>query len=417
MISKILNCQMPIYVLETKKFKTNLFGFSFVLPLSDKYLKELTILAQAFTKYTKSAKTERELAYKLNNLYDSQIFYNFEKKGKVLQITFYLHVISSKYIKSDTFLKDVFDLFLEVVFEKKDWTNELLQKEIKLYIESLKSKSANSYYVCGKNLLDVMFENESYRLNLDVTSGDVQKITLESLNEAYEYLMNANKFGFVIGDNLSNTLEFFTKSLSSSNNLPLEIIDTEDKNIQNIKFKEVYMNVTQSTLALGYRTNIRVNSKEYFAMCVLNKYLGGGYDSLFINEIREKYNLVYQINSEYDWYKGIMIVNAGINYNDFKLVFNLIEKLITDVKCGIVDEVLFDAVKKQLITEQLDADDNLLSLIEVVNQKYFFEKNTITNEEKIARINGVSADDIINASKKLKLDTVVLVGKEMPDDN
>ena len=69
-----------IYYLHTKKFKTNLFGFSFVLPLSKKYLPELTLLAQIFTKQTKSFNSEREFAYKLNELYDTQIFYNFEKK-------------------------------------------------------------------------------------------------------------------------------------------------------------------------------------------------------------------------------------------------------------------------------------------------------------------------------------------------
>ena len=261
-----------------------------------------------------------------------------------------------------------------------------------------------------------MFKNELYRFNLDVTEEDVNKITLTSLNESYDYLMNSYKFGFVIGDVSLESIKELMNNLSCFNQQPLEIVDLENKDVQKVSFHEVSMNITQSTLAIGYRTNIRVNSKEYFAMCMLNKYLGGGYDSLFINEIREKYNLVYQINSEYDWYKGIMVINAGINYDDFKLVSSLIEKLITDVKNGIVDMSLFEAIKKQMVAEQLDAADNMLSLIEFVNQKNFFGKNIISNEEKIDKINNITSNDIIAAAKYLKLDTIVLVGKKVNND-
>ena len=123
----------PIYHLKTNKFKTNLFGFSFILPLSKKYLPEFTILAQLWTKNTCSYKTEREFSLALNELFDSQIFYNFEKKGNALQITFYLHVINEKYIDKEYDLTTkVFNLFKEVVFTKKEINEELLEQEKKV---------------------------------------------------------------------------------------------------------------------------------------------------------------------------------------------------------------------------------------------------------------------------------------------
>ena len=123
----------PIYQLQTKKFNTNLFGFSFVLPLSSEYLPELTLLAQIYTKQTKEFKTEREFSLRLNELYDSQIFYNFEKKGKVLQISFYLHIISDKFLKNtNNFVNDVFnDAGIKLIHIK---TNTSYEKEIKMKI-------------------------------------------------------------------------------------------------------------------------------------------------------------------------------------------------------------------------------------------------------------------------------------------
>ena len=402
-----------IYYLQTKKFKTNLFGFSFILPLSNKYLPELTLLSQVFTKLTKSFKSEREFALKLNELYDSQIFYNFEKKGQVLQITFYLHVISDKFINTNnTLIQDAFNLFEEVVFDKKNITKEILEKEKKIYIESFESKIANVYYSSGIVLYDTMFDKENYHNHLDSNIEEINKVTLNSLNEAYDLLMSSAKFGFVIGDLNQDVIgDLFKNTPNTELSLP-PFIDKETKDITNTNIQMVPVNLPQSMLLMGYRTNIRVDSKKYFAMCLLNKYLGGGFDSLFIKELRENHNLVYTIGSEYDWYKGIMIINCGINYEDYETVVDLIKQCIDDIKNKIIDKELLSAIKKQMISEQMEAEDNLISLIEIVNQKYFYQNKIISNQKKIDKINNVTEEDIIEVAKSLLLDTIVLVGKE-----
>ena len=402
-----------IYYLQTKKFKTNLFGFSFILPLSNKYLPELTILSQVFTKLTKSFKSEREFALKLNELYDSQIFYNFEKKGQVLQITFYLHVISDKFINTNnTLIHDAFNLFEEVVFDKKNITKEILEKEKKIYIESFESKIANVYYSSGIVLYDTMFDKENYHNHLDSNIEEINKVTLNSLNEAYDLLMSSAKFGFVIGDlNQDVICDLFKNTPNTELSLP-PFIDKETKDITKTNIQMVPVNLPQSMLLMGYRTDIRVDSKKYFAMCLLNKYLGGGFDSLFIKELRENHNLVYTIGSEYDWYKGIMIINCGINYEDYETVVDLIKQCIDDIKNKIIDKELLSAIKKQMISEQMEAEDNLISLIEIVNQKYFYQNKIISNQKKIDKINNVTEEDIIEVAKSLLLDTIVLVGKE-----
>lgn len=402
-----------IYYLQTKKFKTNLFGFSFILPLSNKYLPELTLLSQVFTKLTKSFKSEREFALKLNELYDSQIFYNFEKKGQVLQITFYLHVISDKFINTNnTLIHDAFNLFEEVVFDKKNITKEILEKEKKIYIESFESKIANVYYSSGIVLYDTMFDKENYHNHLDSNIEEINKVTLNSLNEAYDLLMSSAKFGFVIGDlNQDVICDLFKNTPNTELSLP-PFIDKETKDITKTNIQMVPVNLPQSMLLMGYRTDIRVDSKKYFAMCLLNKYLGGGFDSLFIKELRENHNLVYTIGSEYDWYKGIMIINCGINYEDYETVVDLIKQCIDDIKNKIIDKELLSAIKKQMISEQMEAEDNLISLIEIVNQKYFYQNKIISNQKKIDKINNVTEEDIIEVAKSLLLDTIVLVGKE-----
>lgn len=406
-----------IYHLSTQKFKTNIFGFSFVLPLSKKYLPELTLLAQMFTKQTKSFKTEREFALKLNELYDTQILYNFEKKGKVLQVSIYLHIISDKYIQCDSNLTfDSFNLFKEVVFSKKIITKELLEKEKKIYTENYESKMSNVLYESSVYFYQKMFQNENYLNHLDTSIEDINNVTIESIQEAYEILMSSTKFGFVIGDLNNERIKKIFEDIPETINKKYELTDLETKEIVNVCFDTISCSIPQSILIMGYRTNITVNSKLYFAMCLLNKYLGGGFDSIFIRKIREEHNLVYAIGSEYDWYKGIMIINSGFEYDDFKMILELVQECINDIKNGQVDIELLDAIKKQMISEQMEAEDNLISLVEIINQKYFYPNKIISNELKIDRINKVTKEELIEVSKHLELDTVLLVGKGESND-
>jgi predicted Zn-dependent peptidase len=322
-------------------------------------------------------------------------------------------VISDKFINTNnTLIRDAFNLFEEVVFDRKNITSEILEKEKKIYIESFESKIANVYYSSGIVLYDTMFDKENYHNHLDSNIEEINKVTLNSLNEAYDLLMSSAKFCFVIGDLNEDVIGVLFKNTPNTELSLPPFIDKETKDITKTNIQMVPVNLPQSMLLMGYRTDIRVDSKNYFAMCLLNKYLGGGFDSLFIKELREKYNLVYTIGSEYDWYKGIMIINCGINYDDYETVVDLIKQCIDDIKNKIIDKELLSAIKKQMISEQMEAEDNLISLIEIVNQKYFYQNKIISNQKKIDKINNVTEEDIIEVAKSLLLDTIVLVGKE-----
>ena len=197
-----------------------------------------------------------------------------------------------------------------------------------------------------------------------------------------------------------------------NNKEPIDFIDRESKNINKTNIKIIPHELPQSTLMIGYRTNIVVDSKEYYAMCVLNNYLGASYDSLLIKVLREEHNLVYQINSEYDWYKGVMFINCGISYENYETVMTLINECINNVKNGLIDQEIFTATKTQMISNQMDTEDNLISLIETINQKYFYGSSSIDNLSKIEKIKNVTYDDIKQAASTLITDSIVLFGKD-----
>ena len=306
----------------------------------------------------------------------------------------------------------VFNLFKEVVFTKKEINNSILNKEKKIYNETFESKNANFLYLTNTILYHLMFEHENYLNQLDVNIDEVNKITVESINEAYDLIIDSPRFGFVIGDLEKEKIFDLFHNIPFNNKEPIDFIDRESKNINKTNIKIIPHELPQSTLMIGYRTNVVVDSKEYYAMCVLNNYLGASYDSLLIKVLREEHNLVYQINSEYDWYKGVMFINCGISYENYEIVMTLIDECINNVKNGLIDEEIFTATKTQMITNQMDTEDNLISLIETINQKYFYGSSSIDNFSKIEKIKNVTYDDIKQAASTLITDSIVLFGKD-----
>ena len=65
-----------------------------------------------------------------------------------------------------------------------------------------------------------------------------------------------------------------------------------------------------------------------------------------------------------------------------------------------------------MISNQMETEDNLISLIEMINQKYFYGSSTIDNQTKIEKIQNVTLDEIQAAAKTLITDSIVIYGKD-----
>ena len=84
-----------------------------------------------------------------------------------------------------------------------------------------------------------MFEHENYLNQLDVNIDEVNKITVESMNEAYNLIIDSPRFGFVIGDFEKEQIFDLFHNIPFNNKEQIDFIDRESKNITktNIKIK------------------------------------------------------------------------------------------------------------------------------------------------------------------------------------
>ncbi|MGN0674283.1 MAG: M16 family metallopeptidase, partial [Oscillospiraceae bacterium] len=135
------------------------------------------------------------------------------------------------------------------------------------------------------------------------------------------------------------------------------------------------------------------------------------FSKLFLN-VREKLSLCYYCSSGYNDKKGVLYVDSGVEHaNTGKAEAEILNQLSAMCKGDFTDEEMENA-RKAVINSWKGVSDGARSIAEwYFNQSY--SGTAYSPEEQIEKLMKVTREEIIEAAKALKLDTVyVLTGKE-----
>jgi len=406
------NGQLDIYYMKTNKFKTNAAGLIFQTPLSEEYLVERSLLTNLLTKRTKKHPSEKDFYLYLKDLYDTAISSQMSPRGLVLNVGFFANIIDDKFLgpKVDLFPKALAilnDVITDPVTVDGFFEDEAIKQEKKLLIDDLKSMYNNKALYANMQLIKNMFKDEKYRLNLLGDPTLVEQVTKESLKAAYEKMLASSAIGFVIGDvdeeDIKKAFEPFGFVTGPEEFSYLDLETTNRTEIQELKEEQ---KIAQSTLCLGYRTDIRIGDPLYQAMRVFNGMFGKYFHSELYKEIREKHSLAYYINSEYASRKGALFITSGINKDSYNKVLTLISNVLAAFQAGDLDEENFELTKKAIINNMIEAYDQQTGLYREL--LFFIEQKAERKslEERIKEIESVTKEEVTACSKNLRLDTI-----------
>lgn len=409
--SEVLN----VYYISTPKFKTIVTGVIFTSPLKQKFLAERALLALMLPKTNQRYPNEQALLTYLKDLYDMSLTGYVSKRGKTTSITFLTNIINSE------FLKDKTDLFSNAITLLNDTINnpylvdsnfdeKIITKEKKLLVDDLKRVYNNKVLYANLKLIEHMFKDELYRLNVNGAIEAVEAITKESLKAAYYEMLKSEASIFVIGDvNELKIKKAFKGNFSLSSSQPqdeLTYLDLETKEIKEVIEVSESQKINQSTLCLGYRVDIRYGDALYYPMIVFNGMFGRFFHSKLYQTIREEHSLAYYINSDYASRKGIVVITSGINAEDYLKVVSLISEVLSKFEAGELSDENFDLTKKALINSILEGNDSQIGLLQDILMEIENPSRRMKTADKIASIKAVTKEQVIECSKKMKLDTI-----------
>ena len=411
----IINLQnINLYYNYDSRFKTISVCLYFYFPINEKYIPELSMISQMMQKTSKSFPTEESFAYYLKSIYDLSFSISSSITGKMQSMRVSVSFINPKYIveKINIIEKSIEFLFDALLNPNFNENNLKLEKDILIHFHQNLYNNKTKY--AAKRFNDEMYKNEVQSIDQNGTIESVNGVTVESLNEAYQYILNSPCYIFVTGDidkePIIEELNKYDLSKFKQYNLTkdLEFIDSYNKEIKEVKEIVEEQDINQTILFMGYRSPIRKNTKYRYAYSFLSAMLGEYFHSTLFQVVREEYNLAYSIGTSTQVNKGAIQVFARISKDNIELAKKLIMEEIEKYQDGIIDDKTFELTKTSKINDILKNGDSPFNpLFDLQEELIGFGK--ISDEIKIENILNLTKEDIQEVANMMVLDTIYIL--------
>lgn len=171
---------------------------------------------------------------------------------------------------------------------------------------------------------------------------------------------------------------------------------------------EEQMAVSQTKLVLGYRTATGFRDELHCPLLVYSGILGGFPHSKLFMKVREEAGLAYYVHSRLERHKGLLLIAAGINYQDLEQARSIIELQLSAMAEGEISDAELENTKRGLINQYLSRRDSPNQLINfhldgiIGGYNYSFE-------ELLKGIEAVGREEIRRVAERIRLDTVYLL--------
>ncbi len=407
-------------LIKNKKFKHISILLSFVMErdyTKNGYLQLLCdILSDSCQKYN----SKKVMSYKMYELYNTNLYIYGINNFNTTSFNVNLEFINPKYLKDDNFIDSVFDFFKEVVF------NPLLNDEKNGFNQKVFNECKDVLITNQKNIYNKK-STYAYIKFINKMKRDDEKTIIDSLDEnLYKRITNEDLYAFYqdifkkskIFVKASGDIEF--KELSkrinalnlATNEIKIDLFDISNRDVIDVKHFEEKQEIFQSHLYMGYRTNISFNDPQYVSYLTFLIMFGGMFNSSLTTNIRERQSLVYHISASILPEEKIFYVYSA---NDNNKCEYIIEKVQEELNRYINENIengeeLLKLAKETIINDMNSTYDSASG---IVSQALKYELRGFRDDKEFFKLlEEVKIEDIIFASKSLKLDTIfILRGK------
>ncbi len=395
-------------------FKSSCISVNFVLPLSEKaslYALVPNVLTRSSEKYPDLASIERKLA----NLYGADLIVDVSKVGENQILKLEVSCIDDRFaLENEVISAECSKLLFELIFKPNvkngAFSQHDTESEKRLLIERLYAEQSDKRSYAKNKCEELMFSEEAYGIHRFGTIEDIEKITPESLYEAYcEILRTAKIVVCSSGNTDANRVceEFKTYSNKLSRELCLgETLFVEKaEDVQYVKEQE---SVKQGKLVMGFRMGMADANDNYAARRVMVDLFGGSPHSKLFTVVREKMSLCYYCSARMIRAKGIMFVQSGIeSFNEDKAKEAILQQL-EDIKNGEFSQDDIDASVKALedsfksVTDSPESLDSWF-MSQCVSSAYKYPEDFINDFMNVTKA------EIMKAAQDVTLDTVFML--------
>lgn len=411
------------HVIETNKFKTNLFAMFLTVPLNRENITQNALIPAVLRRGTETLKSQEEISIELENMYGATLDCGVEKTGDNQVLKFYLETLNDNFLPNkENLSKKAIELLLDVIFnpltENNHFKKEYVDSEKKTIKRLIDGRIDNKDMYAYTRCIEEMYKNEPYGLYKYGYIEDLENINEENLYTDYQNLLSIAKIDFFASgelqtDSVISIIEENQNIQKLQEREDTHIVNTEDtekkKKVQIQTIQDV-KDVTQGKLVIGLDIDYYKKDSRY-AMCIYNVILGESATSKMFQNVREKAGLAYSARSTYVRQKNNIFIRAGIEIKNYSKALEIIKEQLEDMKNGKFSDEEIDNAKKYMTSGIKTVQDEQDSEITYYMGQEL-SKTLLTFEEYMDKINSVTREEILEIAKNIHINTIYFLMNE-----
>lgn len=411
-------------VLHDPKFKHNRLSVNLTTPLRQESVSQNALLPALLRRGCKSCPDFTELNRRLDNLYGASLSADVLKSGANQIVNLSITAVDDRFtISQEALAAECAELIAQILFEPKIENGEFPADEVELekknMIDAIEAEINDKRSYAVLRCRRLMGRGDNASIPKYGTVEQAQALTAAQAAEAYDALLhNASvEIMFTGSGNADAAVAILSKAFEGKIDAPAsyqmpEIVEQAGK-VQEVTDR---MEVAQSKLVLGFRTGARGNAAEQAAMRLMVALYGGTPSSkLFVN-VREKLSLCYYCAARYDRLSGIMMVDCGVENKNVQPAKEEILRQLTDIQNGIFEDETLENTRLML-KNALRAIGDSTGALEDWYLNRILSDNITSPEQEMELFDAVTREDVIEAARKITLDTVYLLTGKGEESN
>ena len=409
---RIVNNEYNIHLIKNNRFHNIEFSIIFTEEVDQKKISYrnalISILTYATKKYDRPSKLMKH-SYDLYSLYPKV---SVSRYGNLMRTKFSISIFNSKYIVKKNILDNL--LFLREIllnplvengaFSKKVF--DIVKNELKM--ETLTIEEEPRLYA-NYSLIRSLSKTKNYSITGYTDLEVLEEMNEKKLYDSYLEMLTKSKIDIFLAGDFSSP-RMIIKSIEDNYcfhnlgiKLPNPIIyhDKKRKSERIIVQKKDYQ---QSKLAIAFKTYQLTDFENRYVLHLLNIILGSSGNSLFMRNVREKKGLCYYIGTYFNRLDNLMILNSGINKENYEGTILTIKEVLKRVQEGKITGIDINSAKKEYLCDIDNLKESNNNLIEYhYGMEVFHSDDFMT---KTMMIKKISKEDIVSVANKLSIDTI-----------
>ena len=397
------------------RFKTMKLSVSIIVPLQRDTASANALLCGVLSRSCKAYPDFTALSKKLSSLYGADLNASVRKAGDNQVLTLSASGLDDRYtLNGESVAKELSLLLCGVIFEPNlcgdAFAEGDVEQERRQLLELIDSEFNDKRIYANGRMISLMCSDDIFGIRRYGTAEDIRAVTPQSLFATWRELLRTAVFEVMyIGDSSpEQAMKVFETTFASIDRAPQSAVTRRVPDREEVKRETEEMNVAQSKLVMGFSAGTALPDREVYASILMCAVLGGTASSKLFCNVREKQSLCYYCSARYDKLKGFVVVDSGVQGENIEKLEAGVLKEIADMQNGEITDFEISATKMALINSY-NASNDTVSGIEGWYSAQLLDGGFKTIEEMARLIDSVTKEEIVEAARRLKLNTVYVL--------